>query len=267
MRFGCCTNMVATKAGGTGAEHIEQLAEAGYDYIELPLAQIMELSENEFDSLKNQLTKLNIPCEACNNFFPAGIRLTGREVNMDRVCEYVNAALSRAYELGAKVVVFGSAGAKNVPEGFPVKKAMEQLVFLLQFINSLAKTYGITIAIEPLNRKESNIVNTLKDGLTLAREVDRDNIRLLADYYHLTMEKEDVSILDETSGYLHHIHFAEPEGRVFPQITEKEEYLPFLKKLKELGYNGRISIEAYSHDLHRDFAKGLECLKTCSERL
>jgi D-psicose/D-tagatose/L-ribulose 3-epimerase len=45
--------------------------------------------------------------------------------------------------------------------------------------------------IEPLYELESNIVITAQEGLKLVREVDRENIRLLIDYYHLCLEKED----------------------------------------------------------------------------
>ncbi len=267
MRFGCCTNMIATRADRTGIEHIEQLSKAGYDYLELPLAQIMDLSEKEFSNLKGQLKKLNIPCEACNNFFPADIRLTGSAVNMEIVYKYVEASLLRASELGAGVIVFGSSGAKNIPEGFPFEEAWEQLVFLMRLINSQVKKHGITIAIEPLNKKESNIVNTLQDGLRLAQEVDGDNIKLLVDYYHFSMENEEISSLKTAEGYIKHVHFARPEGRCFPYTADGENYSFFLRKLKEIGYGDRISIEAYSQDFNKDFSEGLECLKTCSKLL
>ena len=51
MRFGCCANMVATGPDGIGLEIVEQLAEIGYDYIELSLAHMMALSEAEFRAL------------------------------------------------------------------------------------------------------------------------------------------------------------------------------------------------------------------------
>lgn len=262
MRFGCCTNMIATRADLTGMEHSEQLAKAGYDYLELPLAQIMDLPEKEFDKLKGHLKRLNLPCEACNNFFPAGIRLTGREVNMESVHKYTEAALLRASELGAEVIVFGSSGAKNVPEGFPFEAAWEQLVFLLRTINLSAKKYGITIAIEPLNQQESNIVNTLEDGFILAGEVAGENVKLLVDYYHFSMENEEISSLKTAEGLIKHVHIARPEGRGFPCTADRENYSLFLRKLKETGYGDRISIEAYSQDFSRDFSKGLDCLKT-----
>ena len=50
-------------------------------------------------------------------------------------------------------------------------------------------------AIEPLNRQESNIVNSVAEGLALMRRVKRDEVQILADYYHMALESEDLSIL------------------------------------------------------------------------
>jgi hypothetical protein len=62
-----------------GDEAIPLFAELGYDYIELPLAQVMELSEDGFKDLLRGIRTGGIPAEACNNFFPARVRLTGED--------------------------------------------------------------------------------------------------------------------------------------------------------------------------------------------
>ena len=46
MKYGCCLNMIASKSDKTGIEHLRRLAMSGYDYVELPLAEIMDLSES-----------------------------------------------------------------------------------------------------------------------------------------------------------------------------------------------------------------------------
>lgn len=51
MRFGCCLNMIAKGPDGTGIEYIEALAKAGFDYAELPLAEMMALPDGQFQEL------------------------------------------------------------------------------------------------------------------------------------------------------------------------------------------------------------------------
>ena len=261
MRYGCCVCMVSKDFGGTGVGVAGELTTIGYDYVELSLAHIMNLSDAEFDDLRGQLTKAGIGCEVCHNFFPASIRLTGPDVDMEIITDYVEKALGRASRLGAEVVVFGSSGAKNVPDGFSMNNAWQQLVQMLKKIDPLARRFKITIAIEPINKSESNIVNSVREGLELVRQVNKKNIQLLVDYYHLTVANESLDVIDQAKNYIKHIHFAEATGRQFPK-SAKESYTEFFGKLKSIGYNSRISIEAYSNNLKEDATTAIRILKS-----
>jgi len=260
MRFGCCANMVATGPDGIGLEIVEQLAELGYDYIELSLAHMMALPKAEFSALARRVARSGIRCEACNNFYPRTVRLTGDVVDWPQLQNYTGRALARAAELGAQTIVFGSSGAKNVPEGFPMARAWEQIVESLCMVDPLAAEHGITIAIEPLNRRESNIVLTAREGLALTRQVDRPRIKLLVDYYHMTLEDESPDILLEAGPEVRHIHFARVEGRSFPAEIEIG-YHPFFANLRKIGYDGRVRVEAYTTDFQTAAARALGVLK------
>lgn len=265
MRIGCCTNFLASKSDGTGKEFIEGIAKTGFDYLELPMAQSAALTDEEFSELKNMVTASGLRCESFNNFFPASVRLTGNEVDSSRVEEYVRLAAARAEQMGTKIIVFGSSAAKNVPKGFPMDRAYKQIVEHLRTMDRIVGSYGITILIEPLNRLESNIINTVKEGLALMREVDRPNIKLLADYYHMALEKEDPAILIEAGKDIIHMHFAEETGRVFPKPEWAEAYLPFFQRVKEMGYCERLSIEAFSKNFDADAGVALEMLRRLAD--
>jgi D-psicose/D-tagatose/L-ribulose 3-epimerase len=260
MRIGYCTNLIATQIDGTGSEWIEEGQENGFDYVELPLTQMVDLNDKEFFSLEEKVGSSGLKCEACNNFFPASIRLTGNDVDYGKTEAYLDKALGRAAQLGVKVIVLGSPKSKNVPEGYPMDKAWSQLVELLRNIDPLVRTRGITIVIEPLCKLESNIINTAAEGLQLAKATDQENIKLLIDYYHLAMEKEDPEIILDAGSYIKHIHFANPAGRVYP-IEAEDDYIRFMNLLKRIGYEGRISIEAYTKDFCHDAKRSVEMLR------
>jgi D-psicose/D-tagatose/L-ribulose 3-epimerase len=260
MRIGFCTNLIATRPDGTGSEWIEKGRDAGFDYVELPLAQVTALSDESFLSLKERVAFSGIKCECCNNLFPAGIRLTGSDVHYARIEEYLDKALGRAEQLGAKLIVFGSAIARNVPEGYPADRAWSQLVELLRRIDPLVKSRDMTVVIEPICRLEGNIIHTAAEGLRLSRAVDRENIRLLVDYYHLVMEEENPGILLEAGASVRHIHYANPSGRVYPQEMEEGD-VRFVSFLKHIGYEGGISVEAYAEDFCRDAKRSVELLR------
>jgi sugar phosphate isomerase/epimerase len=254
--------MIAATESKIGDEAIPIIAKLGFDYVELPLAQVMDLSEGKFLELVRTIRLEGIPLEACNNFFPARIRLTGEEARLDITTGYVKAALDRAASMGAKVIVLGSAGAKNIPPGFPYERAQGQLKELLVLVQDMVKPYGIIVALEPLNTKESNFITTAAEALSLAREVNLSNVKLLIDYYHMRMENENPAVIQEAGKDLRHIHIASKEGRLFPKPDDNENYKDFFALLKTSGYDGRVSVEAFSKDLVADGAASLELLRS-----
>jgi len=260
MRLGCCGSMISRSTDPVGVEIVEKMAEIGFDYIELSLSDLTALPEDAFLAIARRVASTGIGCEACNNFFPPGIRLTGDEARLSVALEYAARALGRAARLGARIVVFGSSGAKNVPQGFPVGTAWSQIVTLLQNLAPLAAGHDITIAIEPLNRKESNLVNLAEEGLRLVREAAHPNIQLLIDFYHLAMEQEDPAVILQAGSAIRHLHIARPEGRLFPTETEMI-YSRFFAALQQIRYDGRCSIEAYTQDFPADGRRALRYLR------
>ena len=183
---------------------------------------------------------------------------------MNAALDYVRHALDRAARLGARIIVFGSAGAKNVPEGFPRDAAWSQIVELLEYLGPIATRHDLTIAIEPINRLESNIVNLAAEGLRLARQVHHPNIQLLIDFYHLTMEQENPDIILEAGAAIRHVHFAGIEGRCFPaEMTPS--CTRFVQLLGEVQYSGRCSIEAFTHDFPADARRALRLLRSIDQ--
>lgn len=264
MIIGCCGNMNTTDPDGTGIEFLEQLCEVGYDYIELSLSHMTSLSEAEFDALRLRLLRSSMQCKACNNFFPPTLRLTGPAIDIEMINRYAENALDRAGQLGVEHVVFGSGPAKRVPDGFPHESAWEQLVDLLRRLQPIAAKNGIVIAIEPLRRAECNIINSVAEGLELVKACDRTNIRLLADLFHMAEEKEPMEAIAATGKYLAHIHIANPTGRVFPKRQDSYDYREFLRSLKEVGYQAKISVEAYTTSFRADAVAALALLRGLS---
>jgi hypothetical protein len=51
--------------------------------------------------------------------------------------------------------------------------------------------------------------------------------------------------------YLRHIHFAQTNGRIYPQVFSEDNYLPFINVLKEIGYNERISMRSVFYKFYQ----------------
>ena len=253
--------MVASEPDGIGTEHLNELEYLGYDYVEMPLSEMMGLDEQKFLELKSRVDRLSIRCEVCNNFFPKHIRLTGQEVHMDRIMNYARHALTRAEALGAACVVFGSGAAKNVPDGTSLENGYQQIVELLNQIAPLAEDKGIIICIEPLRIQECNLINTFNEGSSLADEINHPNIKVLIDYFHMMAEREPMNHLRKLGKkHLAHVHFSS-SGREFPGYRKEAAYHIFFDALREIEYDGRVSCEAYSGNFITEAAMALEFLK------
>jgi sugar phosphate isomerase/epimerase len=244
-----------------GDENIAAAAELGFDYMELPLAQVMDLSDAAFKTLLERIKSGGLPLETCNNFFPASLRLTGENADIPAALAYCERALARAGQMGAQIIVLGSSGAKNIPAGFPYEQAKGQFLSLLRALENLVAPLGITVVLEPLNSKESNFILNVAEGLDMVREAACDHIKLLADYYHMRMENEDYTALYAAGDALRHVHLAAKDGRVYPKDGDGEDYAGFFSALKKAGYNGRVSLEAYAMDMPADAKAAIALLR------
>jgi sugar phosphate isomerase/epimerase len=259
-KIGCCLNMLARRPDGTGLENLPVLSNFAFDFLELPLSQTMAASEGERESALKALGDSGIPCSACNNFFPARLRLTGTDADQDRALSYAAEALAFARRAGAKVAVFGSAKARNVPIGFPREKAWDQLISLARRLADVAEENGVVLAMEHLNRGESDIITSFSENVRFVREAGHRNVKLLADLYHMALEKEPLENLYQGEGLLAHVHIARLTGRTWP-ATASPDLRALVAVLDDIGYAGAISVEAYTDDLAADCGRALKVLR------
>jgi len=225
-----------------GLDRVAQVA-PGYDHLELPVTStLLPLEDDEaFAPRAQELRRLHPPIGAFNVFAPAHLKLVGPVVDWPAIEGYVRRALARAAEMGARVVVVGSGGARAVPEGFSRIEAWDQLVHFFTLCARYAAHAGVTIAIEPLNRQECNILNSYPEGVRMARDVDRPEIRVLADVYHFMVENEPFDDIVEDPEWLAHVHLADT-GRLHPGSGAWPLHRLF-SILQDIGYGGMVSIE------------------------
>src|SRR5215471_1513382 len=222
VKVGACTRDVA------GA------VKYGFDYVEPAAADIAALSEEDFQRYSDQVLASSIRCEAFNSFIRRPeLKVVGDNVPSTALSDYVDSCLSRCRKLGASVVVWGSAGSRQVPDGFSRERAKEQIAEFLQMAGETARGHKIVIAIEPLRRQESNILNTGAEAVEMVHRVNHPNVRTMIDYFHLRQENENPSILETAAHEIVHLHFANSRGRVWPHdLSEDDGYEPFFRRMK-----------------------------------
>ena len=248
MDLGICTEL----------KNIEIVKKCGFDYMELPVGDIVDMSENEIKNTSEMLKNVGIPARACNCLFPGDIRLCGETFSLDRIKEHVKKAFNNGAILGIENFSLGSGFQRHIEPEDDFEKCMEQFIAATDAIADLAKENGVIVALEPLNKSETNVINTVADGAVLVREINKSNLKLMADTYHMDIENEDYSVITENKDIIYHIHIANKNGRSFPKSGDGNDYGVIFNLLKSIGYNGKLSIEANSDNFEKDC---MECAK------
>lgn len=236
MRYAVCSNDPAV---------IAESREAGFDYVEVSVPSFVKPFEPE-DVFAETLAAYRaggLPIESANLFLPRELRCTGPDAQpLDRLAEYAETVFRRLSSAGVPIVVFGSGGARKLPEGWPKEKADEQFVALLSRIGPLAERHGVVVAVEPLARVECNYINTVDEGAALARASGSPAVGVLADCYHWARNEEGAETILAAKDRLVHAHLATMPSRKAPGM-EPYDFGPFFRALAAAGYDGRVTIE------------------------
>src|SRR5881394_632091 len=208
----------------TSLKNVDAAKAAGFDYVELSATEVAALSDADFEAAAAHLKQARIATPTANLFVPQTIKVVGPDIDFELQTAHVGKVMSRLSALGVEILVFGSGGARRVPDGFSRDEAWKQLVDFSRRAAEAAKAYQITVAIEPLRRQETNIINTAAEGLELVNAVNHPNFQLMIDFYHLASEHEDPAIVLKAKDHLRHLHVANPNGRVFPQKWDEFDY-------------------------------------------
>lgn len=201
---------------------------AGFDYVEFGAGYVLDNSQ--------AIGASGIATPRTNLFLPGDVRLF---IDPTPYVEIARERMAAAASIGVKVMVVGSGGARCVPEGQDGDARFADVVGELQVI---ANEFGIRLAPESLNAGETNVGVKLA---VLSRLLQERGLDFTADSYHILKEGEDFA--EAIPFAPAHVHIANAP-RFAPSPADLE-LLPFVARLKSLGYDGTITIEGKSGDL------------------
>lgn len=250
MRFGVCNPY----------KNAAFIQACGYDYIEPFLFEMVSMTDEAFETCLETLAASGIKAEVCNGFFPGHLSLVGPHVDFAAISEYVDKAIVRANALGSKMLVLGSGGSRNIKEAYDRAACEEQFIAIAREIGKKMEPYGMRLVIEPLNRYETNFINTVPEGAEIARRIGCDNVKTMVDFFHHSMVGgTDKDILSHKE-YIGHIHVASnhPDRHV-PREEDREVLLHWADIVRQLDCHDRVSIEG----IFADFAKDVACAREC----
>jgi D-psicose/D-tagatose/L-ribulose 3-epimerase len=222
---------------------------AGYDFAEL---LVPEPGELDLAVTRRALSDAGL-----------GVVLAAR-VNMDRNLtsdeapkrqagrDYLRYCVQTAQALGAKTVggpLYGNPLVFAARAPHPVSESLRQArldwcVEGLKEGGEAAAPCGVQLGVEPLNRFETDILNTTRQGVALMKMVAHRNVGLVLDTFHMNMEDDDIAgALRDAADWM--IHFQANENHRGYLGTGHIDWNPIVRMLGDIGYTGTISLEPF----------------------
>jgi D-psicose/D-tagatose/L-ribulose 3-epimerase len=212
-------------------------AEAGLDFLEIPLLRedlpLAEVREVLGSHSLGATCSLGLPREARLPDYP------------EQAKTFLSRALKAAYALGSPVltgVLYGTLG--EAPEGPPGPEALEVVARVLREAAREARILGLSLGLEPVNRYETALVNTARQGLALLEAIGEPNVFLHLDTYHMNIEERGFrEPILEAGARLGYIHLSESD-RGTPG-TGNVRWEEVFAGLAAIGYRGPLVMESF----------------------
>jgi sugar phosphate isomerase/epimerase len=176
------------------------------------------------------------------------------------VLAWADVAFRRAREAGVRVVTFGSGAGRKRPKKQPQHDADLQLTALLARMGPVAERYGVLVCVEPLRQQETNMVNRVSQAARIVGAVQHPNVAITADLYHMHQETEEAEAIRDAGALVRHVHVAEGDERTAPG-RKGDDFRPYLRALRDIGYDGMISIECRWEDFAAELPRAIRTLR------
>ncbi|HHY46097.1 MAG TPA: sugar phosphate isomerase/epimerase [Firmicutes bacterium] len=153
----------------------------------------------------------------------------------------VRSHIELASYLGGAPVIIGLIRGRVQP-GVTRKEALGWVQGELAEAASYAASRGTSLVIEPINRYETDIVNTVDEAIELIETVGKPNVGLLLDTFHMNIEEPDMLLsIRRAAPYIKHVHFAD-SNRWAPGCGHLD-FAEITRLLRDVGYEGFVSAE------------------------
>ncbi len=218
-------------------------AELGYDGVELNLLDSDRLDQ---DAILVRIHNLGLEVPSIGtgqSYFHENLSLANLSPQSqiavrERLCGHVKFA-SR---LGAAVVLGSIRGKLNTHSPETRLAEYDIAIDAVRELADFASPLGVSLTIEPINRYETNFLNTVAEALEFVHAVGCPNVGVLADTFHMNIEERQiVDSLKTVGSLLSHVHFAD-SNRYAPGMGHLD-FGVITKALVELGYDGYVSAE------------------------
>ncbi len=248
MKFGINTFLFASPFTNRSTRLFPQFKAWGFDGVEIAV-------ENPADIdpvfVRAQLDRHGLACTSVCACFPPSRDLRGTTAQQRAAIVYLQRLVDLAGALGTDIVMGPLYSATGRAEAVPPAEYRRQWRTVrnhLKTICAYAETHGKIICLEPLNRFETDFLNTVDQGLQMIRDVKSPALKLLLDTFHMNIEeKNPADAIRRAGAHVGHIH-ASASDRGTPG-NDHIDWRETARALKDIRYDGAVVIESFTQDV------------------
>ena len=248
MRFGLNTFLYASPFTNESVHLFKKLSNWGFDSVEIA---IEDPSHVDPKFLKAAAAKAGIAIGSICAAMGPGRDLRGSAKDQANGRKYIMALVDQAAEMGCPRIIgplYSVVGLIGAHDDKTKAKHFKLVVKNLKVIGKHAQKKGVELDIEPLNRFETDFLNTCDQGLRLVKAVNLPNVKLHLDTFHMNIEEKDQAEAIRKAGkLLAHFH-ACGSDRGTPG-GDHIAWPSIVKALKSVGYKGDVVIESFTTDV------------------
>jgi sugar phosphate isomerase/epimerase len=160
----------------------------------------------------------------------------------EKAIAYVKGVIDLAAQYDAPAIIGSMQGRSG--EGTTHDEAIGYLKETLDTLGPYAQAKGQPLFYEPLNRYETNLFNTLAEGVKVLESLATENVKLLADLFHMNIEEADLpQAIRDAGPHIGHVHFVDSNRRAAG--LGHMDHRPIVEALKSVDYDGYLCAEAF----------------------
>ena len=235
------TQFQAASFSGSLTQNIADIAAMGYDGVELAIRDPKVVDVDALEALTRE-HGLRVPAIGTGQAWgEEKLSFTDPDLSVRRAAvERIKSHIPLAARFNAVIIIGLVRGI--IKPGITHEQGMAWVCEALQECSAAAKPFGVRLALEPINRYETTLVNSVAQGMALIDQVGADNFGLLLDTFHMNIEEPDILQSISTCGdRIFHFHVAD-SNRWYPGAGHLD-FSGILSRLQSTGYDGFVSGE------------------------
>ena len=248
MRFGINSFLFTSPFTTQSTRLFPKFKKWGFETVEIPIEAPEHIDSTK---VKAALDKNGLVCGSVCACMGPGRDFRGSAKDQREAMKYCKALIDHMVVLGCPSLigpVYSVVGKADAVEPKQQKKEFALVVKNLKVLAAYAEKKGVQICVEPLNRFETDFLNTCDKGLQLIKAVGSPALKLHLDTFHMNIEEKNQAAASKKAGkLLGHFHACGTD-RGTPGNDELD-WKPIVKALKSIKYKGDVVIESFTTDV------------------